>query len=351
MKIPAPANPRQTFELFHLYRAEAGLASLIDRLDWSGVSRAQVFGAVMGRLPENRNVAIPGNNYVPKTHFGNALNSQEFQRNVIRNFLTAYPEKTRHLFVHVPKCAGTDLETDIARRSPALGQSLQDRGETPLADLHAALARLSSEVIRADRIFVFGHFTLRWYLEQGLYRFGDRLFTVVREPIGIILSLVNYILTVIVNDQGITRNDTANWLAALKLSAIPPGLPQPEMAALGRRVLQMPALVQRNYICEFLGTGTAASTLDPLAVSNIEVVDISRYTAWRQHAMGIGEGLHQNPATRFLTAADLMPIDREYIDYLTEEDRRFYTWITRLLAQSTALSFRGIDIVREEMRG
>jgi hypothetical protein len=250
------------------------------------------------------------------------------------------------LFVHIPKCAGTDLETDLAARYPALAQSLLVPNLTSKSQLHTALAGLSTDILMSDAVLVYGHLGLRWYLDQRLVRYTDRIFAVVREPVGIILSLANYIVTVLMDDPGVTRVDTAEWRAVLDEKRVLADLPHPELVQLARRVLHLPALVQRNFLCAYLGQGTAESTLDPLAVSDIELVDISRYTVWRRRAWRLPVGLHQNPSRPFLTRDNLRPADHDYIQHLTDEDRRLYGWISTVLQRSPAPSFRGMDVVR-----
>ncbi len=350
MRVPAPVSQRQTFHLYHLYNPEIGLPSFVDPLDWAGVTPRQIFAAVVGRLPGKRDNIQATGNYSGKHHFMASLESAEFQDRIIHSFLNAFPEKTRYLFVHIPKCAGTDLETDLARHYPALPQSLLVPSYTSKRQLHTKLASLSTQILVSDAVLVCGHLSLRWYLDQGLYRFTDRIFAIVREPVGIILSLVNYIVTTMMDDPGTTRVDTADWRAVLDDKRILADLPREEIVQLARRILYIPALVERNILCSHLGEGTADSTLSPLAISNIELVDISRYAVWRRQSWRLPDGLHQNPSRPFFTRDDLLPADRDYIQHLTDEDRRLYGWITTVLERSRAPSFRGNDVVRAAAR-
>ncbi len=349
MKIPAPRTIRQTFDLFQLYRDELGIASLVNRLDWTGVTPHQVYAANLGRLPEGRATAVAKSGYHAAAHFAAGLESAEFQSNFIKNYLNAYYEKKRLLFVHIPKCAGTDFEVDLADRFSGLPQSIMIPEMTTKRDLFAAAARLAGEASVSQEVLVYGHLTLKWYLDNRLYRFGDRIFGIVREPTALILSLVNYIVMVLYDDPEVTRLDTAEWLAALGLNRLPLPLHREEAAELGRHVLRNRRLVQPNYLCTYLGSGTATSTIDLLAASDIELAQIGNYEMWRSAAWNLPASRKQNHSRPCLAVSDLTKPDHDYIMDITAEDRRFYGWFLAVAAHSEGLSLRGLEVARAAM--
>jgi hypothetical protein len=63
--------------------------------------------------------------YHPCGHFRAALLSDEFRRNVVQGLLAAFPEKGRNVFIHVPKCAGTDLIFNLVHRFLPLPKILE----------------------------------------------------------------------------------------------------------------------------------------------------------------------------------------------------------------------------------
>jgi hypothetical protein len=275
-------------------------------------------------------VAIPGPGFEPAARFAAALNSLEFQKNFIKNFVSAFPEKKRLLFVHIPKCAGMDLEHDLGRRYPSLPQALTIPHITPTGSLHAKMRGLAAEIRSTDAIFVNGHIPLKWYMDHGVCRFDDRIFAVVREPAKIVLSWVNYILTVLVRDAALKRLDSVEWMAVLGERRIPAKMTAEELRALGRQILYNPTLVQPNYLCSYLGTGTATSCLDLLATSGVELIDISDYEEWRRERWGLEKSARINKSSAILTTDDLSLEDSAHIQTLTSEDRLFYNSLTGL---------------------
>src|SRR5690349_5585735 len=111
--------------MFRSYRRDGGIEALLSELDLSVLTRQQVYGAVLGRWPEStERTRLPGAAYDSKQHFKQALNSLEFQRRIVRLVSDAYQEKSRIVFLHVPKCAGTDFRFNLAQRYPLIEVSL-----------------------------------------------------------------------------------------------------------------------------------------------------------------------------------------------------------------------------------
>ena len=52
--------------------------------------------------------------------------SAAFQQEVLTLLLNAFPEKRRLLFVHIPKCAGSDLSHHLMTRYPSIDQRLME---------------------------------------------------------------------------------------------------------------------------------------------------------------------------------------------------------------------------------
>ena len=48
------------------------------------------------------------------------------QPRIVEMILNAHPEKRRLIFVHIPKCAGTDLTANLGTRYPTVHQTLAD---------------------------------------------------------------------------------------------------------------------------------------------------------------------------------------------------------------------------------
>ena len=128
------------------------------------------------------------------------LLSGEFQTDLIRLFLRAFPEKRRLIFVHVPKCAGTDLSANMMKRWPYLHQQMTQSHWLGREDLFKAISRLVLNLRFFDQLFITGHSSLRYYTSHELIRPFDRVFTILRDPIQIAVSQINYVITRILAD-------------------------------------------------------------------------------------------------------------------------------------------------------
>src|SRR3974390_1270890 len=126
--LPAPRTTRELLELMRFYDRTWGITPLLDRIDFTDVKPLQIYLTVLGRLPESIEMAAPypRGNYTARENLWDALLSEEFQRGIVIKFLSAFPEKSRLLFVHIPKCAGSDLASHLGERYPHLTQRLSE---------------------------------------------------------------------------------------------------------------------------------------------------------------------------------------------------------------------------------
>jgi len=125
LKLPMPRTTRELFELFALYHPTDGLDGLLDRLDFSDVKPLQIYQVAHGRPPERLDLVVPDQGYRPRDHLKAALLSGEFRENTLRKLLVAFPEKRRDVFIHVPKCAGTDLILNLGRQRLLLPKMIE----------------------------------------------------------------------------------------------------------------------------------------------------------------------------------------------------------------------------------
>ena len=335
--MSAPVNARQTILAFALYNAEKGLPSVIDRIDFAGVTRRQIYFNTLGRAPSAAVVA-DGPNFNARLATAQALQGDEFQLRLREIVLNAFPEKRRLIFVHVPKCAGTDLQTTLERHNPSLNQHLCQPEMTSRPMLFEHLQRFAVGIALSESIAVCGHQSLRWYLDRGLIRFEDDVFTSVRHPRDILYSYVSFILTRAVENIGRERRDVSLWLSEIGLKSIEPDPPSGYLAELGRQLLRVR---KPNIICNYLGTGTAISAFDAIRQSDIEITDVSRYSAWRRGKFGFEPAQRVNPSKPLFTPEIATKADRELVDEMIGEDMILYDAIQKKLAAQEGLSIRG----------
>lgn len=346
--LPAPRTPRELLTALASHEEHRGLDAFLDQFDFDGVTPHQVFYSVLARPPESAQAArmLPG--YDARQHLQQALLSPEFQRNLIAYVLHAFPEKKRVFFIHVPKCAGTDLASHLMQRyvDGYLEQKLQGPAYTPPLQALGYLQRLLVQLPRRKDIVVMGHFPLDSFVSRQLIRFGDASFTVIRDPIGMALSVVNYALTLMELQPQDRPLVAMGFIKAINLRTDTQGLPtDPEdRKRFALQLLRDPKVLPKNFLCQFLGHGDAASAIDLCAAANIEITTVSRYEAWLQQRWGVENSAHANASRTYLRLADLSDDDLAYLHDITQEDQRFYALVDTQLAASGQHSLFGASL-------
>ncbi|MBV9812096.1 MAG: hypothetical protein JO326_05060, partial [Acetobacteraceae bacterium] len=244
---------------------------------------------------------------------------------VVAMLLQAFPEKQRLLSVHIPKCAGSHLRETARLHLPLVEPNLGDPRWTTESRLHNALYTLLAKIADADAILAHGHVPLRWYLARELKRPGGRLFAVVREPVALLLSWADYVVTVLVSDPELRRPDTRLWRRELALGDEPVPAHPAERLALADRILCNSAIPVPNTLCSYLGDGDADSARELVAASGIELADFAHYGAWFDRTFGIPEGGRTDPSTPFLAGRSLTRRQRARVLEISEQDRVLYT--------------------------
>jgi hypothetical protein len=337
--LPAPETPRQTFDLLSLYDRSQGLYNLIRQMDFSGRSARQLaYAALGGFVTAADKVAPVKQPEAARDALNDLLLSRDFQQNILRLFLEAFPEKRRLLFVHIPKCAGSDLSHHLVGRYPSIAEPLRTLHWTQKPLLFEALSDTVRRLHFSDTIFVRGHVNLSDYLDQGLARRCDRLFTILRDPVDIAISQVNYILTRLKSDSaaGEFQPDTRGWQQLLELDEKPGELSVEFLCRLGERALRMRDIVMANPMCHWLGGGDAAAVLWRLTVHEVEVTNTRLYSNWRRQRWGIDADTRQNESIKFLTRDTLGPEALAYLRDISVEDAKLYHAVDQHLLRTGA---------------
>jgi len=350
-KISFPVNPRELLKAFHLYDSMTGLDSLIQKIDFFGIQRHHLYYSILGRLPETGQVAVSDPALSIAEEFGSMLQSPEFQENIVRIFLTAFPELRRFIFIHVPKCAGSHLIDTLGKRYSHIGQNTSSRNWIPKSHLFDTLKNISLSIQNnTHSIFVFGHVCLDWYLERELIRPEDSAFTIVRNPVDIVISNTNYIIRRLLENPEAQDPDVKEWTGLLGLGRIKADAPH-ELRGLALEILMNPAVTHGSLLCHMLGNGDARSAIDSLIRCDLEITEIGRYNLWLEEKWGIPPGPKRNVSPSIINRENL---ENEYFDYIldiTREDRKLYALIMSSLNASAELSIRGSVLHRRSYRG
>lgn len=190
-----------------------------------------------------------------------------------------------------------------------------------------------------------GHVPLRFYVNQGLIRPGDQVFTVLRDPLDMVVSVVNYVLTRLAADPEGKSPDTKQWRGWLGIAHLPARADDGAWHALAGRVLRERRIVANNIICHALGRGDTASTLDYLRISDIEIPDVPRYETWLRARWNIGQSGRANESVIFIRREGLDAEDRALIASKTAADRAVFDLVRARLDTVTTPSIRGRFLV------
>ncbi len=345
--VPAPVDPRTLFRLFGLYEPAMELYPLMCRLDFGQVRPSHLDYGAFGQVPEAQPRGMAWSPAVARDYLNELLYSPRFQQHVLIYALRAYPEKQRLMFVHIPKCAGSDLSFHLASRFPSLEQRLMDEAWTSKGELFEALAGFVRELAFADAVFLRGHIPLNLYADAELIRPADRVFTIIRDPTEIALSQINYILTKFqLNiDAGVVEKDTEGWMDALELKALPPAVTPQFVDKYARKLLYNTDIVEPDSMCRWLGGGDPQIVVERLARHLVEVTDTAHYNAWLSESWGISAHTRHNESTKFVSLSTLGHQELGYIQDLSLQDRKLYSRVQNALAATGKVSVSGEDIL------
>jgi hypothetical protein len=346
MKLRAPRDSRSLFDLFGTYDPARGLDELLFRLDVTGIEPRHIYNSILGRQPDSLKASRKPDSYNARDHMRGGLRSPEFQRKIISLMLAAYPEKRRLLFVHVPKCAGTDLRIGLSARYPALGLGLTNPEWTSRQQLYDAIHRAAVGMQVSDTILLHGHERLATAVDGKIVRPTDTIITVIRDPVEIVLSNINYIITRILQDQesGKDAPDTKEWRIVLGIDKLPPEMPDEFIAQLFSTMLHNPTISIPNSICYWLGNGDVQSVIKRLVLNDVEITNTKHYTAWLRERWHITREAKANESRKFVTEKHIHADDRKFIETITADDRKVYELLSRQIDESDRHAIFGREI-------
>lgn len=330
---------RRFLERFGDFDPAIGLSSILRGLETVQADPRIAYSNVLGRWPSAYEYQSASGDAVQT--YSELLASAEFQDTFIASVLNAYPEKRRLLFVHIPKCAGTDLQAVLSDRAAAIHKNITLPNWTSMAAFYGHLKSLVLQLPRSPNILVCGHNRLQWFITQKLQRMGDRLFAVVREPVSRALSQINYSVAALIHDPIGSRPDTRRWLDMLGRSEIDPSDPR----GLATEMLERaPDIMGGNVMCQFLGRGDFESTISSVRSCNIELSETDCYDEWLATRWDSPQSKNANRSRPLVTKGDLSSTDLDRIRTVAADDFRLYERIRSRLKASGKSFVYGYDL-------
>jgi hypothetical protein len=297
-------------------------------------------------LPEAARFARTRPDYSAQEHARAALLSAEFQNSIIQLIANAYPEKTRIIHVHIQKTAGLDLQKKLSALFPAALITLSQEEVTSKQAFFETIKAIVGNLSNHNSLVIAGHKELTWYLSRSLYRYGDRMFAVIRHPYDIVISYINFIIGRFVNDPKLSRYDTRDWAGMIGLGDLPDLSKNDNILGIASKLLvTRSTIIRPNFLATYLGKGTAHSALDLIARTDIEITDVGMYKRWLKETWGIESDTRVNQSRPYVTIDSFRASEREYIKENCAEDMILYSALMKALKLRGASYIRGADIL------
>jgi hypothetical protein len=284
---------------------------LAQRPSLNGLTTRDVYYICLGRLPENAQRArmqYPSR-HACAAHILECLLTREFRERLPALIFAAFPDLERHFFVHVPRTGGTTLRRLIENQRGLLAWNegyTQDEwfahdyelfGKTGARFMLRFLAQFAGPA--PATFFYTGHVTLGDLLARRLIRPYDKSLVVVRDPVKMILSAINYILMV-ARREARTPDAVqwAKWLRELDPHWRSDVEASPELIA----KLVSSERFRTDYadmMTRFLSIdGTVEGALAAIEIAHCTVIEITRIDTYARDVLGIDTSVvAQNAST------------------------------------------------------
>lgn len=359
IRVRFPHTLREFFQLLGSSGPKATLDVALDLIDFTGITPIEICELLHGRAadPESVQDALLGATYDPRQHVREAFLSPEFRSRVVSKFLTAFSAMPRDVFIHVPKCAGTDLIFNLVQRQLPLPKVLEIGEWIKDDDYFAALAGIARAAPFFERVFVYGHMELGEYADTCGIRPGDKVFTIIRDPVDLMISQVNYAIGRLRQDPRGRDPDAAENLQLLGLDRFDHAASNQELKDLALRALYDPRVARPNQACFYLGKhaddakSPYQSAMGNLVAHDAEITTTEHYEAWLKGRWGIGKSDRRNASDPILTRREVLRLATN--DWLSSfsEDRKLFDVTSWAIRQAGTASIKGADIARIVGRG
>ncbi len=318
----------------------AGLLKFEDQLRSNEAARYARFfyEEILRRYPESAEVARTPVAHIPDI-IVSIMSSEEFIIRHINLFLNEFKHLNREFYIHVPKCGGTTLISALGSStsfcSLTSGMFLLDNLEEPRMEY---LRSRVLDILRpeAENVFLLGHADAAFIIENQLKRGSDNVYALLRHPLEIAHSFINFVLGVL--ECGPFNALRLKWLQLLDL-------PQNgDVAVRGQLDTLVPKIIERllpsNLICAMLSRyASFADALEVSAILDIRFIHLHKLNEFIAYK-GLAATSAQNVSTRYLEQSDLTRSARLAIFNKISDDLRFYEWASRHSFPCEGASFK-----------
>ena len=312
--------------------------------DWD---RRDVYQACLNRLPELRK--LHSWKYTTPVecaqHIEGCLLSAEFRSRIVEILNAANPSLLRTFFVHIPRTRGTSLLQSIEDDGVLYWHDSFNHDEwlckycnrTGIDPTLFLIKLLSSTLSSDNSLFVAGHVPLADLISRKLIKAKDRVFTVVRPPKDIILSAVNYILSVASSTSSEPdARDWREWITSLGCDNLIYGTFDDDSL---RRLLRSQRFAEeyRNPLTRYLSDdGTVDGALHCISLTNCDVVLEEDVSSYLLRTLGIHTPMgHHNGSNLSICEHTSMLRDDPIMNDLCAEDEKLYIELQRHCYQSS----------------
>ncbi|WP_146774264.1 sulfotransferase family 2 domain-containing protein [Burkholderia cepacia] len=309
-------------------------------IDWFGVdlgdsdiSARDIYQACLNRLPEADVCRIRYSSGRERAqHISQVINSEEFRRIFLGLLCKSYPEAKRVFFLHIPKTGGTDLRERFRGDASTLIWDVSHESDVHGAQLaHQQFAKFHRA--ESKRVLFSGHYDINDLLSRSCLRASDKAFTVIRNPVDVVVSAINFVFTEL--ERFPERPYAQNWSARLAML----GVERKSEDQVWERwqiskLLRSPDFYEEyaNLISRYLGgrDGTLDSVVDNIVVADMDLVEISALESYVERYVGPRMGAsYLNVSKKVIQSEDDLDLrDRIYIrDVMCSRDMNIFDFL------------------------
>lgn len=297
------------------------------------------YEALLGRSPETAALALGDVEDKAET-VKSFLRSKEFADIHIKLFRNFFPDRSASIFLHIPKTGGTTAINSMALSGKFVNIQTPEHVSLHYTNCLLYYAEIFSQLRSSKKdFFVLGHPSASFVIDGALKREGDHIFTFIRDPYELIISWINYSLTLAYKQakqesgfaQRVDAQEVRNVIGD-EWCASTPKISEDLIC----QVIQN--IIFDNPICQTLGAKpNFISAIDTCARLNIEVSFLSDLKPFLQRN-GFPTPDDQNVSIKFLNRESVTRKIFEMIHGKISEDYKFYMYMKETMKARTANS-------------